>query len=190
MRCCLLSAAVSLTACAVFAADPAAGARKAEACVSCHGEAGRSSDAAFPSLAGQPPLYVYYQLLQFREERRKDPQMSPFAVGLKDADMQDIGAYFAAQTPAVPKGEKAAPSSPGAKLAELHHCASCHGVNFAGQNHIPRLAGQHSEYLLKQLRGFKNGSRPDIDGTMTSAAQPLSDQDMLELSRYLSALKP
>ena len=40
---------------------------------------------------------------------------------------------------------------------------------------MPRLAGQHAEYVRTQLRGFKAGTRFDMDGNMTSAAQPLTD---------------
>src|SRR4029077_5036672 len=60
-------------------ADAAAGKSKAEGCVACHGADGNSSNPLYPSLAGQPPLYIYYQLLQFREQRRANEQMSPFA---------------------------------------------------------------------------------------------------------------
>jgi len=39
------------------------------------------------------------------------------------------------------------------------------------------------------LRGFKSGERPDIDGTMTSAAQPLSEKDIADVSWYLAGLR-
>src|SRR6266540_5209868 len=91
------------------AADIEAGRRKAEVCVPCHGENGNSTIPTVPSLAGQQPLYLYYQLIQFREERRKDPQMSPFAANLSDADMQDIAAYFAAQKPVVSQSSEPDP---------------------------------------------------------------------------------
>jgi cytochrome c553 len=50
------------------------------------------------------------------------------------------------------------------------------------------LAGQQPEYLRTQLRGFKAGTRFDMDGNMTAAAQPLSDKDIDVLADYLSAL--
>ena len=61
------------------AADAAAGKQKAELCGACHGADGNSERAIYPSLAAQPPLYVYYQLLQFREGRRKDESMTAIA---------------------------------------------------------------------------------------------------------------
>jgi cytochrome c553 len=142
-------------------------------------------------LAGQAPLYTYYQLLQFREGQRVDPQMSPFATGLSDADMQDIAAYFAAQIPTAPPN----PGDPmkleaGRTLVRAHHCDSCHMPGLVGQQHIPRLAGQSYEYLLKQLRAYKAQTRTDLDGSMTMAAQPLSAEDIESLAYYISHVGP
>ena len=173
------------------AADAKAGEAKAQVCVQCHGPGGHSANPEFPSLAGQPPLYVQYQLIQFREERRKDPRMSPFAAKLTDADMKDLAAYFTAQPP---NGPATAPdparAAAGKAVAERLHCGSCHLPDFAGQKHIARLAGQHYDYLVKQLRGFKTGARPDIDGLMAESAQPLTEQDILDVAHFLSSLHP
>ena len=49
---------------------------------------------------------------------------------------------------------------------------------------IPRLTGLQVDYLVSQLRGFKTGTRPDIDGTMASAAQPLSEKDIVDIAAY------
>ena len=54
------------------AADIEAGWSKAEVCTACHSLNGNFENPAFPALAGQPPLYTYYQLLQFRERQRED----------------------------------------------------------------------------------------------------------------------
>jgi cytochrome c553 len=173
------------------AADPEAGQRKAEVCAPCHGPDGNSTNPAIPSLAGQPPLYTYYQLLQFREGQRVDPQMSPFAVGLSDADMQDIAAYYAAQMPLAPRSTgDPAKMEAGRRLVQTHYCDSCHAPGLVGQKHIPRLAGQHYEYLLNQLRAYRAQTRPDMDGSMTMAAQPLSQDDIELLAYYVSHLGP
>lgn len=175
---------------AYAAADAVAGERKAAGCVACHGADGNSSNPLFPSLAAQTPLYIYYQLLQFREGRRVNEQMSPFAAKLSDADMKDIGAYFSSQKPL---GSDAriddARVEAGKVIAARNHCGSCHLPSYAGQNHIPRIAGLNVDYLVTQLRGFKTGARQDIDGTMASAAQPLSDKDIVDLAAYLASLK-
>lgn len=173
------------------AADAAAGERKATACVACHGAGGNSGNPLYPTLASQTPLYIYYQLLQFREDRRVNAQMSPFAAKLSDADMKDIAAYFSAQKSlGSDLRMDDAMVEAGKAVALRNHCGSCHLANYTGQNHIPRLAGLQVDYLITQLRGFKTGARPDIDGSMASAAQPLSEKDIADIAGYLATLKP
>jgi cytochrome c553 len=186
-----LAAGLVLAATGAHAAgDAAAGEAKAQVCVQCHGVAGNSPDPLVPSLAGQPPLYVQYQLIQFREERRRDERMSPFAAKLTDADTKDLAAYFSKQSPAPPQAQPdAAKAEAGKAVAQANHCNSCHMPDFRGQQHIARLAGQHEAYLLKELRGFKTGARPDIDGSMASAAQPLSDADIVNVAHYLATYR-
>jgi cytochrome c553 len=185
----LVACAVLLSASAVQAADAEAGRRKAETCFACHGADGNPPNAASPPLAGQTPLYIYYQLLQFREERRRNEQMSPFAAKLTDADMKDIAAWFSAQKPAA-RARAADPArvEAGRLATARHHCGSCHLPAFTGQNHIPRIAGLDFDYLVRQMRGFKTGARPDIDGTMASAAQPVSDAEIVDIAAYLAGL--
>jgi len=172
------------------APDAAAGRQKSEACAACHGPAGNSTNPAVPSLAAQPPLYIVYQLIQFREGRRVNAQMSPFAAKLTDDNMKDIAAYFSAQVPAAAlRTPPPAQVEDGQRVAARNHCGQCHTPTYAGQQHVPRLAAQHYDYLVKELRGFKSGARPDIDGSMASAAQPLSEKDIVDVAAYLAGLK-
>ena len=163
--------------------------KKAEVCVACHGAEGNSANPAVPSLAGQPKQFITTQLIMFREGNRKDPQMSPMAANLSNADLNDLAAYFSAQQHAAPTRrtdpEKAAA---GRRLSEQNNCVSCHGPALLGLQHIPRLAGQQAEYLRTQLRGFKASTRFDMDGQMTSAAQALSAADIDILADYLAGL--
>ena len=55
--------------------------------------------------------------------------------------------------------------------------------------HIPRLAGQQPDYLRTRLLGFKAGTRFDMDGNMTAAAQALTPADIETLANYLSTLR-
>ena len=174
-------------ACAAVAAEEVP--RKAQACVVCHGPAGNSTDPAMPSLAGQPAQFIALQLFMFREGNRKDPQMSPMASGLSNADMNELAAHFSRQKPAAPS-HKTAPenAATGRRLAEQHHCVHCHGPALRGLQHIPRLAGQQFAYLRTQLRGFKAKTRADFDGNMTSAVELLSEKDIEVIADYLSGL--
>jgi cytochrome c553 len=182
-------AALALSAATLAGADPAAGRRKAEACAACHGPAGNSVNPAVPSIAGQPAQFLSTELFLFREGTRKDPQMSAIAGGLSNADLNDLAQYFSSEKLAPPKHFTAPDNAAaGPVLAKKYNCVECHGRELLGQQHIPRLAGQQPNYLLAQLKGFKAGTRADIDGNMTSAAQLLSDQDINVLVDYLAGL--
>lgn len=167
---------------AVSGADP-------QLCAACHGPEGSSANPAIPSLAGQPAQFITMQLFQFREGNRKDPQMTPMAVNLSNSEMKELAAYFTKQKPAPPT-HKTSPENAAAapRLTQQFNCVQCHGPALLGQQHIPRLAGQQFEYLRTQLRGFRAGTRADLDGNMTSAAQALSATDVETLADYLSGL--
>lgn len=173
------------------AADIAAGKRKARACVACHGQTGASASPETPFIAGQQAQYLFLQLVQFREERRASPQMRSVVAKMSDKDFEDLAAYFSAQKPALAHvatdPDKVAA---GRLVSQKEHCESCHTPGFVGQKHIPRLLGQHFEYILKQLQGFKDQTRADIDGSMTTAAQPLSQQDIENVTHYIASLTP
>jgi cytochrome c553 len=172
-----------------FAIDAEAVKAKAETCAACHGPGGNSTNPQFPSLAAQVPTYVQLQLIQFREGRRSNPVMSPIAANISDAEAKALGEFFAAQPPKPPANPPAADRiAAGQAIAQRLHCNSCHMPNFAGQKHIPRIASQHYDYLVKQLRGFKSGTQPDIDGMMTESAQPLTDPDIVNVAAYLASL--
>src|SRR5262249_13620720 len=74
----------------VTAGAPEDGRRKAEPCAACHGRDGNATIPGTPSLAGHPTSYTHWQLLLFRNERRRDPQMTPIASRLTDEDMADL----------------------------------------------------------------------------------------------------
>ena len=73
------------------------GKEKAAACISCHGDNGSSLVSSFPKLAQQHSSYLIKQLQAFKNGTRKNPMMSSIAMGLTDADMVDIAAYYADQ---------------------------------------------------------------------------------------------
>jgi cytochrome c553 len=170
-------------------ADLEAGRKKAEACGACHGADGNAAIPGTPSLAGMPTFYTHWQLIMYRDGRRRDPQMSPAAVNLSDADMADLAAYYAAQpSRSRPAAIDAARAAAGQPLAQQHNCISCHGPRLLGQQGVPRLAGQDFEYLLKRLRGYKAKTTSDLDGMMTMVAQPLSAADIDNLVHFMASL--
>jgi cytochrome c553 len=189
------SAAASAVALFLFAlpaaaADAEAGRAKAQVCAACHGADGNSTNPEWPSLAAQPAQFISTSLFMFREGNRKDPLMTSMAKGLSNAEMNDLAAYFSAQKAAPPSHKSNAENAAaGPGLAKKFNCSQCHGPALRGQQHIPRIAGQQYEYLRTQLRGFKAGTRADIDGNMTSAAQALSEKDIEVLVDYIAGLE-
>lgn len=175
---------------ALRAQDVEAGRKKAEACIACHGPNGNSAVPQFPILAGQTARYVYLQLKDFKEGRRKEPAMEPIVKDLTREDMFDLSAFFAAQRQRPPefKVDEARAARGKAKADEVL-CTMCHLGGFRGQNEIPKVAGQHFEYIVKQLRDFKAYRRTNDAGNMASVSKTLSDEDIIDLAHYLTSLR-
>jgi len=171
------------------APDAVAGKAKAQICAACHGESGVSALPGFPHLAAQPQLSIFYQLLQFRDQRRKGGGMEAIAATLSEQDMRDIAAHYAAlpPPPAVSGGD-AEKIARGQQIAQQQYCSSCHGAQLQGQKHVPRLSGQSSEYFVQQLRNLRSGARADMDGTMASAARSLTDEEIEAMAAYTRSL--
>ena len=158
-------------------------------CVACHGPEGKSTDPAVPILAGQTSRYLYLQLRDFQEGRRSDPQMSPMAKDLTRDEMRELGDYFAKQKPPAPNFKvDAGKAKLGRAKADETLCTMCHLGGFLGQNEIPRVAGQHYAYIVKQLSDFKARKRTNDAGNMTSVASTLNAQDIENLAHYLVGL--
>ena len=180
---------MSWQACAASAVpDAAAGKIKAQTCFACHGENGMGIAPTVPNIAAQPPLAIFYQLVQFREDMRKGGDMEKFAKPFSDNDIRDIAAYFSAlpAPPAIP-GD-AAKISIGKQIAQQQYCNSCHAPQFQGQKQVSRLAGQSKDYFITQLRNIRSGTRVDMDGTMGSAARGVSDAQIDALAEYAASL--
>jgi cytochrome c553 len=185
----LIAAAVGF-AVPASAQDTAAAASKAAVCVACHGPGGNSTQGRYPSLAGQTARYLYLQLKDFNEGRRTDSLMTPIAKTLTRDDMLSLAAYFSAQElrPAEFAADPARVARGQTRAAETL-CTMCHGTGFRGQNEIPRVAGQQHDYIVKQLRDFRERKRTNDAGNMTSVARTLSDQDIEDLAQYLATLR-
>jgi cytochrome c553 len=172
------------------AQDIEAGRAKSQACAACHGADGNSQSGQFPNLAGQTWRYIYVQLKDYKEGRRSDSVMTAMVAPLSRQDMIDIANYFAAQ-PAKPSTFKAdeAKIKLGRAKADETLCSMCHLGGFAGQNEIPKVAGQQYEYIVKQMRDFKARTRTNDAGNMTSVAQTLSEADIENLAHYITSLR-
>ena len=192
MRSCSLLSAVAI----LLLAGPANAAdesvkEKAAQCTPCHGETGISQTENTPSLAGQPDLFLQWQLVFFRSGSRKNDVMEPIAEQLSNEDVRNLGAYFASLPPTKASAPDDNPdlSKKGAQAAAGRRCASCHTDTFAGTKAVARLAGQREDYLIKALHDYKSNVR--VGGgvaAMADVAYSLSDEEIEALAHYLAHL--
>lgn len=190
--------------------DASAGQAKSGTCVACHGADGNSFAPTFPRIAGQNAKYIYKQLQDFKANRRYEATMSPMVIGLSDQDMADLAAFYSSQKTAVgqadPKlveqGERLfRGGNPSTGLAP---CSGCHNPGGKGNDYagFPALAGQHADYIKKQLRDFRAAGRKDMTeqkrtndsakkdeaGMMQMIAAKMSDQEIEAVASFLSGL--
>ncbi|HQR50683.1 MAG TPA: c-type cytochrome [Methylophilaceae bacterium] len=180
------------------AGDAAKGAETATAvCAACHGPDGNSVITTNPKLAGQFPEYLAKQLNEFKSGKRANAVMGPMSATLTTPeDVLNVAAYFAAQAP---KGGAAKSNGKGSDGERIYKggilakgvpaCASCHSPNGAGiPVQFPRLAGQHAEYNLNQLKAFRSGERANAP-MMRVIASKMSDPEMEAVVDYIQGLK-
>lgn len=177
-----------------------AGQTKATPCVACHGVNGNSVNPVWPSLAGQHQQYIVKQLKAFKNDERVDPLMTPMAKTLTDADMEDLGAYFAAQSPT---GLEAEPSKvaegqrlyrSGEPVNGIAACTACHGPTGAGNPaaKYPAVRAQHSAYVVAQLKAYRSGTRKTDqpqNQMMRNIAAKLSDTQIEAVAAYVQGLR-
>ena len=192
------AAAAAAQAPAAPKGDPAKGQTLAAGvCAGCHGADGNSGVPANPTLAGQHAGYTAKQLANFKSGERKNAIMQGMVAALSPQDMLDLGAFYARQQakprPANDKelaliGQNLYRA--GNAAVGLPACAGCHSPNGAGiPAQYPRLAGQHADYTVAQLRAFRAGERGnDMNKVMRTIASRLSDREMQALAEYVSGL--
>jgi len=148
-----------------------------------------------PKLAGQHPEYITKQLNNFKSGERANPVMGAMAASLSADDMVKLGVYFGAQKPKGSNAKENGPGSLGEKIYKggvtakgLPACASCHGPTGAGiPVQFPRLAGQHADYTVIQLKAFRSGERANAP-MMKVIAGKMSDQDIAAVADYIQGL--
>jgi cytochrome c553 len=191
VRCGVIAALFSAAAAFVCAALPVSAQSLEErlpACFACHGENGRSENPEVPSLGGQPEFYLTIQLYMFREKLRHVEIMNDVMKGLSDDDLKKLAATLAKLPP--PQPQDGAPDPAKAEQVQgvvtQNRCNFCHGRNFAGDQNVPRLAGQREDYLVKTLREYKNNSRRGYDASMADVLYGVNDEQIAALAHFLA----
>ena len=163
-------------------------------CQNCHGAKGDSVSSTFPRLNGQQEKYIDTQLKNFRDHQRSDPHARAYMWGmasqLDDATIAALAKYFAGQKPTLPQQGGALASEGktiyenGAAAENVPPCQACHGDHGEGNDTIPRIAGQHSEYLKSQLEAFRSTLRES--DVMHANTKDMTDRQIEALTSYLA----
>lgn len=171
-----------------------------QVCSNCHGAQGISESPNFPNLAAQTPQYLEAQLKSFKSHGRSDPAGFEYMWGisarLTDEQISGLAAYFSSQSP--PRGKKRNPQllkegqtifEQGIAANNTPACSSCHGAKGEGKLQFPRLAGQHADYIAKQLVVFQRaGERPE-GAIMKTIAHGLTPENIESVAAYIEAMQ-
>lgn len=191
------AAAVLVAATAAWAQDEREAERIAGGvCVNCHGADGNSTAPLFPRLAGQQAEYLDVQLHAFRDHSRADPHARAFMWGmtqsLSDSTIKGLAAFYAKQTPMPLHHVDSAAAQQGKKIYEqgvdaqgVPACAGCHGPQGEGNGAMPRLAGQHTIYLVKQMEAFRSMLREN--DIMHENTKNIDNDQISALAAYLGS---
>ncbi len=171
-----------------------------QVCSDCHGVTGNSVSPNFPNLAAQTSPYLIAQLKGFKSHNRADPAGFEYMWGLSrslsDEQITALAAYYATQRPVANSGTSDATRvSVGKQIFEtgvaaknVPACMSCHGPAAQGNETFPRLAGQHADYVIKQLLVFQRTDERPEGAVMKVIAHDLAPDDIQNLAAYLQSL--
>lgn len=101
--------------------------------------------------------------------------------------MKKIVMVFISALTLVAAMQASAAGDAAAGKAKAATCAGCHGANGVSANNLwPNLKGQKADYLVKQLKAFRDGQRQDP--MMGGMAKSLTDADIANLAAFYSSL--
>ncbi len=183
--------------------DPQAGKQKSAVCGACHGPDGNSFVGIWPKIAGQHEKYIAQQIQELKKGekgKRFDPTMFPMIQGLNEQDIADLAAFYATQTMSLGQGSPEQElMSKGKNLymagnmnSGIAACAACHGPKGRGNGpaNYPRLAGQHAEYTMQQLKKYQSGARATDPGEiMRDITKRMTEEEIQAVSHYIASLQ-
>lgn len=182
-------------------------------CAGCHGEFGQGGKRGeYPRIAGQRHAHIVEQLRAFRARTRVNLPMFPYTQEreLSDTDIQDVAAYLASvelptQWPDFKDSDDALtrltlvdkvmiiPRVPGnldnGAAIYKKECVTCHGRDGMGRGKFPRLVGQYTNYLKKQMDVFVKGERPHDEVEVKGILNQLKEQDLNDILAYLTLIQ-
>lgn len=184
-----------------------------ETCAACHGELGQGGKKGeYPRLAGQRAAHIADQLKAFRRRARINIPMYPYTQEreLTDADIDDVAAYLAQielpmAWPEFKPGDDALtrltltervmilPRVPGdldnGRRLYNAECAACHARDGMGRGKFPRLVGQYTAYLKRQVDLFVKGDRPHDEVELAGILNRLTEAQVQDILAYLTLIQ-
>ena len=181
-----------------FAARPDAvnGGKLFQICVVCHGgDAAGNPNGSVPAIAGQHYQVIIKQIVDFRHARRWDLRMERFVDEhnlRRPQDVADVADFVAHVPRAWPVTIGSGEFLPAGTDAYIARCASCHGASGVGSNtnRIPRIAGQHQQYLVRQMQDAADGRRPNMSAAHIVTLRRMTYAEIQGIADYLSRIPP
>lgn len=171
-----------------------------QVCSNCHGVTGVSVSPNFPNLAAQQPQYIVSQLKEFRSHDRADPAGFEYMWGisrkLTDAQIDGLAKYFSGQPAPHPQLEWPASMvaagqaifTGGVPAKNIPPCMTCHGDQAQGREQFPRLAGQHADYVQKQLLVFQRTNERPSGAVMKTIVHDLNPENIRNVAAYVQSI--
>ena len=172
--------------------DEAHGAQLFEQCISCHGaDGGGETNGSTPRIAGQHYRVIAKQIVDFRYGKRWDFRMEGMADRhiIKGAqDIADVAAYVSKLARHGNRGIGSGEFVVEGSRIFAQRCESCHGREAEGnaERGVPRLAGQHYSYLVRQMHNAVDGRRPALPALHSQRIEPLDYEQVRAVSDFLA----
>jgi cytochrome c553 len=163
-----------------------------EACAVCHDADGSGrADGTFPRISGQHPTVIIKQLVDIRDGRRENHLMLVYAQRLiGPQEIADIARYASGLPPPERNGQGDGRDLARAAEDFRSDCAACHGARAQGdaEHFVPKLAGQHYGYLLRQIRDIGARRRGNAHPDMVALTAHYRDAELRALVDYVSRI--
>jgi len=165
-------------------------------CIACHGPEGWGTrNGSYPQIAGQLHTVTIKQLGDICSKQRGNPIMEAFTspkVLDSGQAVADLAAYIALLPMTRDNGQGNHRDHVLGQQVYDANCSQCHGEMGEGQidDHIPRIQGQHFNYLMRQFSWIRGGHRRNADKKMIKQIQNLSLREESAVMSYIANLRP
>ena len=174
--------------------DPLHGEQLFGQCISCHGpDGGGDVNGSAPRIAGQHFRVIAKQVVDFRHGKRWDFRMEGMADSHHITGVQDIADVADYVSRLRQPGKRGLGSgefvADGARIF-AKQCQSCHGKEAQGnaEQGVPRLAGQHYSYLVRQMYDAVDGRRPALPALHSQRIAPLDYEEVRAVADFLARI--